>query len=95
MPCYTDTMPPQDLLAYLRANKDVWEELRVTDVAETSFKTQTKDKDGNVGEKEFTMQPGSDYAFYMKIGGGQEMACVSMLDAFVRDRDLMAEASSQ
>jgi len=80
------------LLRYLRAHSEVVAELNIASLRENGFVAKTVDGRGESGTKDFTMADnGVLYALYTKLGW-HTMACVTPLDQFERDRELLPPA---
>lgn len=80
--------PRDELLAFLQANPTIKDELVIKELRPDGFLCETTDGKGVKGEKDFTMAPEDEYALYMKKGW-MEMACVTPMEQFTRDRELL------
>ena len=78
------------LLAFLRATPAAVASLNIESVGLEGFVAGTIDGKGERGTKPFALAPEGEYALYVKRGW-ETMACVTPMEQFLRDRELLHE----
>jgi len=87
-PCYRGTT--EDLLTYLKDNKEVLSNIGIKEMSEKGFVASGEDGKGNKVEKSFSMQEKTEYVIYKKVGW-ETMGCCKTLEQFEKECEFVGK----